>query len=160
MSQPAATEFVVTFSLRGAAGALYAVAVKQVETVLPSLSIAPVPAASPGVLGLINLRGAVLPVLDFAPWLGLAPGEQHLDDQIMVLRADGRRFGVLVAEVRGVELLGCRVRVAGDLLLPGLDHRIDGVVVLDDGLILLCEVGKFLASGGDALLASIPAAAP
>ena len=63
--------------------------------------LAPAPAPAPGLLGLLPLRGRVLPVVDLAVALGgahaAAPGQV-----VVVVRDDDRLVGVLVDEVRGM----------------------------------------------------------
>jgi purine-binding chemotaxis protein CheW len=62
-----------------------------------------VPKAPPAVEGVINLRGAVLPVLDLRRRLGLAQVERSDRQRIMVFLIDGARTGFIVDSV--VEVL-------------------------------------------------------
>ena len=58
---------------------------------------------SPGyVRGVINLRGAVLPVLDLGARLGLGPAEPTERHVIIVCRIDGRTVGLLVEAVSDI----------------------------------------------------------
>ena len=52
----------------------YALELAAVREVLPLPDVTPVPGAPAAVHGLFNLRGTVLPLLDTASLLGLAPG--------------------------------------------------------------------------------------
>ena len=62
----------VTFRL---AGETYGINVMQVQEVLRHSDIAPVPGAPPYVLGIINLRGNVVTVIDTRNRFGLESGE-------------------------------------------------------------------------------------
>ncbi len=62
----------VTFRL---SGEIYGVDVMRVQEVLRYTDIAPVPGASNHVLGIINLRGTVVTVLNTRVHFGLPPGE-------------------------------------------------------------------------------------
>lgn len=62
-----------------------------------------VPKAPPAVEGVINLRGAVLPVMDLRRRLGLAQIERSDRQRIMVFLIDGARTGFIVDSV--VEVL-------------------------------------------------------
>jgi purine-binding chemotaxis protein CheW len=61
-----------------------------------------VPKAAAAVEGVINLRGAVLPVIDLRRRLGLAPVERSDRQRIVVLGVDGVRTGFIVDSVAEV----------------------------------------------------------
>jgi purine-binding chemotaxis protein CheW len=61
-----------------------------------------VPKAPPSVEGVINLRGAVLPVIDLRRRLGLAAVERSDRQRIIVLLIDGVRTGFIVDSVAEV----------------------------------------------------------
>ena len=83
----------------------FALPVGQVLEVAELGSLAPVPGAPPSVLGVRNLRGQVLPVIDLAGVLGTAHarGAQRL----VIAEEAGRRAGLAIDEVTDVaELTG------------------------------------------------------
>lgn len=93
---------------------LYAVAVDAVEGVLdlgPDTPLTPLPGATAAILGLVNVRGQVLPVLDTAVLLGLPP-----------LGREERAAMALVRARRGVAALATsavpRTAVLGEDLGP------------------------------------------
>jgi purine-binding chemotaxis protein CheW len=61
---------------------LYALELTTVREVVPAPVITPLPGAAPALLGVINLRGEVVPVFDTARLLGLEPGPAA--DQVTV----------------------------------------------------------------------------
>ena len=81
----------------------YGINVMQVQEVLRYTEIAPVPGAPSYVLGIINLRGNVVPVLDLAARFGLsltAPGNRTCIVIIELALGDGlQRIGLVVDEV-------------------------------------------------------------
>ena len=92
----------VTFHL---AGEKYGVNVMQVQEVLRYNDIAPVPGAPMYVLGIINLRGKVVTVLDTRNRFGLPEGEVTEQSRIIVLESDGHVIGILVDSVAEVAVL-------------------------------------------------------
>ena len=60
-----------------------------------------VPGARPALLGIRNLRGQILPVVDLAPLLG-DPADQRRGTRLLVAEAGGRRAGFAIDEVTGV----------------------------------------------------------
>jgi chemotaxis signal transduction protein len=78
----------------------YAIAVEDVREVAELGQVRAVPRARPELLGVRNLRGQILPVVDLAPVLGIArsvpPGS------LLVVAAGDRRAGFAIDEVTGV----------------------------------------------------------
>ncbi len=72
------------------------------EIVRVSAELTRVPKAPPAVEGVINLRGAVLPVMDLRRRLGLESVERGDQQRIIVLLIDGIRTGFIVDSVAEV----------------------------------------------------------
>lgn len=84
----------VSFEL---AGQQYAIAILKVLEVLSGVDIEPVPCAPPTVLGVINLRGSIVTVLDLGVWLGL---EQTATNHcIIVVNHEDQAVGVRVDRI-------------------------------------------------------------
>jgi purine-binding chemotaxis protein CheW len=82
----------------------YAMPVEYVLEVADPGDVAAVPRSRPEILGVRNLRGQILPVVDLALLLGVprtAP-----PSRLLVVEAGGRRAGFAVDEVSGVGELG------------------------------------------------------
>jgi len=89
----------VTFVLEGET---YGINVMAVQEVLRYTEIAPVPGAPYFVLGVINLRGNVITVLDTRHRFGLQQGEVSDNSRIIVIEADDQVVGLLVDSVAEV----------------------------------------------------------
>lgn len=78
----------------------YAIALERAQQVLPLSPVTPVPGASAHLLGVVNLQGRLLAVLDLAGFLGLpaAPEEGF----VVVLRHDPPELGLLVSHVTDI----------------------------------------------------------
>lgn len=59
---------------------------RDVETIVPSVGLRPVPAAPAAVAGLLRLHGSLVPVLDLGVLSGGAPCRDLLGTRILVLR--------------------------------------------------------------------------
>jgi chemotaxis signal transduction protein len=110
----------------GAAGESYALPVDEVLEVADFEGVTPVPGAAPTVLGLRNLRGAVLPVVDLAGVLGLT--RAGAPQRIVVAAASGRTAGLAVDSVSGVEALPAASEPTDSPYLSG--------AALDDGTLV------------------------
>ena len=84
------------------AGEDYALPIADVLEVAEVGEITPVPGAGAAVLGVQNLRGQVLTVVDLATVFGLAASGP---ERIVIAEGGGRRAGLAVDSVAGVEHL-------------------------------------------------------
>jgi purine-binding chemotaxis protein CheW len=72
----------------------YAVDLRHIREVLPIESITPIPGMPPVVIGMTNVRGSVVPIVDLRLLLGLRP--RQLPPFAVVLRHEGYELAVLV----------------------------------------------------------------
>lgn len=84
----------------------FAVPVDRIREIIPWQEITPVPQAASYVLGVINLRGKVVPVMDLRLRLGMAGQERGVRACIVVMQPDAKRsrtpVGVVVDAVSEV----------------------------------------------------------
>ena len=73
----------------------YGINVMQVREVLRYSEIAPVPGAPDYVLGIINLRGNVVTVIDTRSRFGLMQGEITDNTRIIVIESERQVIGIL-----------------------------------------------------------------
>ena len=130
----------------------FALALDQVVRVLPSLAISPVPEAPEGISGVINVEGDVIAVIDLRSLFELPPGEQRIDDRIIVAQAGEWRIAVVVTEVVEVRRIKAEERVASERILPALRDCLGGVLKLDDGQILIYDLLRFVSQARPELL--------
>ncbi|WP_077316478.1 chemotaxis protein CheW, partial [Vibrio gazogenes] len=83
----------------------YGINVMQVREVLRYTEIAPVPGAPDYVLGIINLRGNVVTVIDTRSRFGLIDGEVTDNTRIIVIESERQVIGILVDSVAEVVYL-------------------------------------------------------
>ncbi|MFT6339039.1 MAG: purine-binding chemotaxis protein CheW [Alcanivorax sp.] len=86
-------QLICTFSV---AGKHYGVVVDNVQEVLANHQITDIPLAPPGVLGLMNIRGRIVPAIALRKVLRL-PGESDEEDTInIVINHGGEQVGLMV----------------------------------------------------------------
>ncbi|NVK26002.1 MAG: chemotaxis protein CheW [Gammaproteobacteria bacterium] len=83
----------------------YGINVMQVQEVLRYTEIAPVPGAPDYVLGIINLRGNVVTVIDTRARFGLMSGDVSDNSRIVIIEAEKQVIGILVDSVAEVVYL-------------------------------------------------------
>ncbi len=134
----------VIFGLDGERLALPMAAVREIVRTLP---LGPVPRAPDCLLGLANLRGRVLPVLDLRRLLGAPAREPDEAARILVIEHGGSRMGLLVDRVLRVVATGAEA-VAGGARAGGLlgSAALAGVVRAGGELVQVLDLDALLAA--------------
>ena len=88
------------------AGSRFAVEVGQAREVVVFDGLTPVPLAPPFLMGLANLRGAVMPIVDLGPLLGLPAREPARQTLGIVLAHGPWAAAAAIDAVLGLEPLG------------------------------------------------------
>jgi chemotaxis signal transduction protein len=80
----------------------YALPAESVREVLPLMEPTPVPEWPEYALGLIEVRGTLIPLVDVAPALGLEPSPISAEQRVVTVAAKNTLWGILVDSVEGV----------------------------------------------------------
>ena len=132
----------VTFRLEGET---YGINVMQVQEVLRYTEIAPVPGAPAYVLGIINLRGNVVTVIDTRHRFGLPSADVTDQTRIVIIEAEGHVVGILVDAVAEVVYLRqSEIETAPNVGNEESAKFIQGVCNKNDELLILVELDKML----------------
>lgn len=132
----------VTFRLQDET---YGIDVMQVQEVLRVSEIAPVPGAPSFVLGIINLRGNVVTVIDTRTRFGLPPAERDDASRIVIIESDQQVVGMLVDSVAEVvELRQSQIDAVPSIGSEESSRYIHGVASRDDDLLIVVDLNKLL----------------
>lgn len=143
----------VTFRL---AEETYGINVMMVQEVLRYSEIAPVPGAPDYVLGIINLRGNVVTVIDTRQRFGLLPSEVSDSTRIMIIEADQQVVGIMVDSVAEVVYLQqSEIETAPNVGNDESAKFIQGVCNKNNELLILVELDKLMSEEEWSELAAI-----
>ncbi|MFT5879611.1 MAG: purine-binding chemotaxis protein CheW [Moritella sp.] len=132
----------VTFKLENE---VYGINVMQVQEVLRYTEIAPVPGAPHYVIGIINLRGNVVTVIDTRVRFGLIPAEVSENSRIVIIEAEKQVIGILVDGVAEVVYLrSSDIDAAPNVGTDESSKFIQGVSNREGELLILVDLNKFL----------------
>ncbi len=132
----------VTFMLDGEK---YGINVMQVREVLRDIEIAPVPGAPDYVLGIINLRGNVVTVVDTRSRFGLASNETNEESRIIIIENNSQTLGLLVDSIAEVaDILKSQIEITPNVGNDDSSKYIQGVHSRDGELLILVSVDKVL----------------
>lgn len=120
-----------------------ALPVDSVVRVVHACEVTPLSDTPVQVLGAINLQGAITPVLDLRHRLRLQPRPIRVDDQLLIVRTGERDLAIVVDDADGVHEFAPERIVTADAVADGV-AQLQGVVQLEDGLLLIEDPARFL----------------
>ena len=136
------TEEFVTFTI---AGQLFGIPVLQIQDVLSSYQITPIPLAPPEITGSLNLRGRVVTAIDVRLRLGLPARSDGMESMSIVAENEGELYSLMVDSVGEVLALS---QSAYERNLPTLDAKFrtfsEGIYRLDKQLLVVLDVKRLL----------------
>ncbi len=136
------TEEFVTFTI---AGQLFGIPVLQIQDVLSSYQITPIPLAPPEIVGSLNLRGRVVTAIDVRLRLGQSARPKDAESMSIVAENEGELYSLMVDSVGEVLALS---QSAYERNLPTLDAKFrafsDGIYRLDKQLLVVLDVNRLL----------------
>lgn len=102
------------------------------------------PEAPEIVLGVINLQGRVIPVVNIRKRFHLPERETNLSDQLIIAQTAKRTVALVVDAVAGLREHLERDVVPGESVLPTIKY-VDGVARMDGGLVIIHDLDRFLS---------------
>ena len=124
----------------------YGINVMRVQEVLRYTEIAPVPGAPSYVLGIINLRGNVVTVIDTRQCFGLMNAEISDNTRIVIIEADKQVVGIMVDSVAEVVYLRqSEIETAPNVGNEESAKFIQGVCNKNNELLILVELDKMMS---------------
>jgi purine-binding chemotaxis protein CheW len=124
----------------------YALDPSVVERVVRMVEVTPLPKTSEFILGVINLQGQIIPVLNLRKWLCLPEREVNLSDQLIIVGPSSRRMALRVDTVIGVIESPEQEIITAEKILPYMEY-VKGMVKLEEGMvIILHNLDKLLSS--------------
>ena len=108
-----------------------------------------VPGSAPHVLGLIQIRSRVIPVVDLRVRFGLPPVERTLDSRVIVVQHDGREVGLLVDSAREVLRLDAeQFKPPPDVVAERAAGFVSSIAQAGERLMLRLDSSKVIGADG------------
>ncbi|MDH5570517.1 MAG: chemotaxis protein CheW [Gammaproteobacteria bacterium] len=124
---------------------VYGINVMLIQEVLRVTEIAPVPGAPSYVVGIINLRGNVVTVIDTRMRFGLPPKEMDDSTRIVIIETENQTVGIIVDSVSEVvDIYASDIETAPNVGNDETARYIEGVVSRDEHLLILVDLNKLL----------------
>lgn len=129
----------------------YALSLPAVDRVVRMVAITPLPEAPGIILGVVNIQGRVIPVINMRRRFHLAEREIALTDHLVVAHTVRRPVALVADAVLDVIACPAQDLIAAAQIVPGMEY-VEGVIKLEDGLILIHDLDKFLSLEEEHLL--------
>jgi len=123
----------------------YGISVSEVREVLRYTDIAPVPGSPDFVIGIINLRGNVVTVIDTRKRFGLGPNDISNSTRIIIIEIEEQEIGILVDSVAEVvDIYNRDIEAAPNVGNEETSRYIEGVTSRDGKLLIVVDLNKLL----------------
>jgi purine-binding chemotaxis protein CheW len=127
----------------------YGVDILRVQEIRGWSSVTKIPHAPPHVLGVLNLRGSIVPIVDMRMQFNLERAEYTAVTVIIVLsvqsRTGRRDFGVVVDGVSDVVTVDqAQVKPAPDLGSRAATEHIRGLMPVSDRMVVLLDIDRLI----------------
>ncbi len=121
----------------------FALPLSVVESAIQIVEIRALPKSPKYICGIINLHGDIVSVINMRSLFGLPEKEVELSDKLIIVSISGLKVALWVNLVNEVIEINERDIVSSDNIEYG-GKSVKGIVKLENGMILLNEVEKFL----------------
>jgi purine-binding chemotaxis protein CheW len=135
-------------------GERYAIPVADIRELIRAVAIARLPGAPDVVEGVIDLRGAVVPIFDLRRRFGLPPLAVALNHSIVIANAGSRVAGFRADTIVGLQQIDTSAVESPESFIAS-SPLIAGVARLPDGLVLIHDLASFLSEAESLALDSV-----
>lgn len=131
----------------GIAGQLFGIDIMAIREIRAWSPVTRLPRVPDYVAGVVNLRGAVLPVIDLSLRLGWPPTETTPRNPIIVTMIEGQSRGLIVHDVNDIVSIN-----SGDLQQPDtivqdhITHFLEGVAPIGDDMVMVLDLKRLMGT--------------
>lgn len=131
------------------AGEEYAIDIMRVKEITPVFELTPIPRAPDYVLGILSLRGNIIPIFDPKKRIGLPATELTGKSRIIVLRSDEDEIGILVDAITSSARVPLRSIEPTPSVIRGIEAEyVNGVATLGDRVIIIMNMDEIIKIHG------------
>jgi len=125
----------------------FGVDILHVQEINRMVNITQVPNSPVYVIGVINLRGKVIPIIDLRTRIGMERKVNDKNTRIIIVEIEGRTVGFIVDAVKEVLRIPFRITEKPPSMTQKIDSGyITAVAKLEDRLIIMLDLEKVLSS--------------
>lgn len=121
-----------------------ALPIAAVERTYRAVAVTPLPKAPDIVMGIVNVRGMIQPVIDLRRRFQLPPRRLSPNDHLIIGHTSRRSVALVVDSLADVVECTQQDIAAADDILPGMEF-VSGIARLKDGMILIHDLDRCLS---------------
>jgi len=125
----------------------YGIEILKVQEILKIPKITKLPKSKPYIMGVIDLRGKVIPIVDLSKKFGLGSGSTTEKTRTIVVDIEGKKVGLAIDSVSHV------IRVSSNDIEPpppvvkGISGRyIVGIAKLQEGFVVILDINQIFST--------------
>jgi purine-binding chemotaxis protein CheW len=122
----------------------YALHPSAVERIVRAVEVTALPKAPEIVIGVVNVQGRIIPVVNIRKRFRLPEREISLSDQLIIARTSKRTVALVADAMSGVVECSDQQVITAEKILAGMEY-IEGVAKLESGRILIHDLNEFLS---------------
>jgi purine-binding chemotaxis protein CheW len=122
----------------------YALYLSTVERIVRVVEVTTLPKAPEIVLGVVNVAGRIVPVVDIRKRFRLPKRELNLSDQLVIANSSQRSVALVVDSVIGVSKHRDADVIPAGEVLPWMEY-VEGIVKVEGEMILIHDLDRFLS---------------
>jgi len=136
------TEEFVTFN---AGDQVFCIKITQIREIRRWAPVTALPHTPPDVLGVMNLRGAVIPIIDLSARFGFGPTEPRERNVVIIAIHGDSSVGMLVQSVSEIlSIAQDQVQDTSEVRTSASSNYITGIISSDDTMIRVIDLGAVL----------------
>lgn len=140
------TEEIIQFLSFSVSNELFGIDLVHVHEILRPAFITRIPNVEEFVLGVVNLRGEIIPIVDLKKKFDQGFTELTKISRIIVLEFNSKRFGLVVEEVKQVVKIQKNfISSINNQLSMEFNHMIDNVGRSGDLILLILDLNKLIS---------------
>jgi purine-binding chemotaxis protein CheW len=136
----------VTFQ---AGGQSFSLDISHVREIRRWSAVTPLPHAPREVLGVMNLRGSVIPIYDLSARFGLGNTPENPRNVVVVAMIDNQTIGLLVEAVSEIlSIARSQIQDTPDIRSESTKQSITGVIPIEEGMTRVIDLAAVIQSKG------------
>ena len=140
------SEEVIQFLSFSVSNEIFGIELVHVHEILRPVFITRIPNVEDYILGVVNLRGEIIPIVDLKKKFEQGFVEINKNTRIVVLENNGKRFGLVVEEVKQViKIVKSSVSGINNHMSSYFNNMIDFVGRSGETIVLIVELKKLIS---------------
>lgn len=135
---------------------LYAVDIMRIKEIIRPQKLTPLPQAPPFVDGIINLRGAVIPVVDLRKRFAMEARDVSASTRLLIVKLSAQTLGLVVDDVTEVITVPIKDIKPPPAVSEGIGvNQLLGVCLAGENMVMLLDIDRLLTTNEVSALESM-----